>query len=84
MTSDFTEHNLACVLAILREKSPASTKEILAMRDLFPKLCAGCSSGGDVILAGKELEEQGIIEKKWSAGGFVWTLVNDPQEEYHH
>ena len=82
MTSDFKEQNIACVLAILRKKSPATTKEILAMRDLFPKLCEGCSSGGDVILAGKELEEQGIIEKKWSSSGFIWELVYDPEEDF--
>ena len=54
------------------------------MRDLFPKLCAGCSSGGDVILAGKELVELGIIERKWSSGSFIWILVNDPEEDHEH
>ncbi len=71
------QNNINCVLAILKKKNPASTKEILAMRDLFPELCSGCASGGDVILAGKKLEEQGIVKKKWTKSGFMWELVSD-------
>lgn len=77
---DVKDRNVECVLAILRKKNPATTKDILAMRDLFPELCAGCSSGGDVILAGKELVERGIVERKWSRDGFLWKLINDPQD----
>jgi len=73
--SEFEERNIECVLTILKEKSPATTKEIMAMRDLFPELCAGCSSGGDVILAGKQLVEQGVVERKWTSEGFAWKLV---------
>ncbi|MHA1687025.1 MAG: hypothetical protein ACTSYD_11585 [Candidatus Heimdallarchaeaceae archaeon] len=79
--SDFKNRNVECVLAILRKKNPATTKDILAMRYLFPELCAGCSSGGDVILAGKELVDRGIVERKWSRDGFLWKLVRDPQSE---
>ena len=79
--SDFKNRNVECILAILRKKNPATTKDILAMRDLFPELCAGCSSGGDVILAGKELVDRGIVERKWSRDGFLWKLVRDPQSE---
>ncbi|MHA2357498.1 MAG: hypothetical protein ACXABK_01855 [Candidatus Heimdallarchaeaceae archaeon] len=75
--SDFKERNLQCIIAILKKQNPATTKEIMAMRDLFPDLCAGCSSGGDVILAGKELVEQGIVERKWTSAGFAWKLISD-------
>jgi len=75
------DRNIECVLAILRKKNPATTKEIMAMRDLFPKLCSGCASGGDVVLAGKSLVERGIVERKWSSIGFIWTLVSDPEDE---
>ncbi|MHA1303250.1 MAG: hypothetical protein ACTSQE_04645 [Candidatus Heimdallarchaeaceae archaeon] len=81
MPSDFEEQNINCILAILRKKNSASTKEILALRDLFPELCAGCSSGGDVILAGKKLVEQGVVERKWTSSGFIWELIYDPEEE---
>ena len=47
----------------------------------FPKLCAGCASGGDVVLAGKSLVEKGIVERKWSSIGFIWELVSDPEDE---
>ncbi|MHA1114621.1 MAG: hypothetical protein K9W45_08100 [Candidatus Heimdallarchaeum aukensis] len=81
MSSGFEEKNIDCILAILREKNPASTKDILALRDLFPELCSGCSSGGDVILAGKRLVEEGIVERKWTNSGFLWELVHDPKNE---
>ena len=78
--SEFKERNMDCVIAILKKKNPATTKEIIAMRDLFPDLCAGCSSGGDVILAGKELVEEGIVEKKWiPSEGFIWKLLKNPE-----
>ena len=73
--SDSKERNIECVLAILKQKNIATTKEILAMRDLFPDVCSGCSSGGDVIMAGKELVERGIVERQWTDTGFVWTLI---------
>ena len=79
--SSFKERNVECILAILKKQNPATTKEIMAMRDLFPDLCAGCTSGGDVILAGKELVEQGIVEREWSSVGFVWKLISSPVEE---
>lgn len=75
--SDFRNRNTECVLAILKKKNPATTKEILAMTDLFPDLCVGCASGGDVILAGKELVDQGIIEREWTSKGFAWKLLDD-------
>ena len=75
--SDFNKRNIDCVMAILKEKSPATTKEILALTDKFPELCVGCSSGGDVIMAGKELVEQGILERKWTSEGYSWTLIDD-------
>ncbi|MCE7749470.1 MAG: hypothetical protein GPJ51_13860 [Candidatus Heimdallarchaeota archaeon] len=78
--SDFEERNVQCVLKILRKKNPATTKEIMAMRDLFPDLCAGCSSGGDVILAGKQLVEEGIVKRKWTVEGFEWKLLSDPDK----
>jgi len=78
--TDIKERNIECVLAILRKKNPATTKDILAMRDLFPELCAGCSSGGDVILAGKALVEKGYVERKWTPRGFIWKLIKDPDE----
>ncbi|UJG42476.1 MAG: hypothetical protein K9W46_08730 [Candidatus Heimdallarchaeum endolithica] len=81
MSSGFEEKNIDCVLAILRKKNPASTKDILALRDLFPELCSGCASGGDVILAGKKLVEEGIVERKWTSSGFLWELVHDPETE---
>jgi len=52
----------------------------MAMRDLFPDLCAGCSSGGDVILAGKQLVEEGIVQRKWTNEGFEWKLISDPDK----
>lgn len=76
--SDFKERNTKCVIEILKKKNPATTKEIMAMRDLFPDLCAGCSSGGDVILAGKQLVEEGVVTRKWTPEGFAWTLVSNP------
>ena len=77
--SDFKERNIQCILEILKKKNPATTKDIMAMRDLFPDLCAGCSSGGDVILAGKQLVEEGIVQRKWKAEeGFEWKLLSDP------
>ena len=79
--SDFRKRNIECILAILRKKTPATTKEILAMTDLFPDLCVGCSSGGDVILAGKELVDQGVLEREWTSQGFAWNLVNDKELE---
>ncbi len=75
--SDYEEKNIECILTILKKQSPATTKEILALRDLFPELCSGCSSGGDVVLAGKQLVEMGRIERKWSSSGFVWSLIED-------
>ncbi len=78
--SDFKERNVQCILKILEKKNPATTKDIMAMRDLFPDLCAGCSSGGDVILAGKQLVEEGIIQRKWTAEGFEWKLISDPDK----
>ena len=73
---EFKERNIKCVIAILKEKNPATTKEIMAMRDLFPDLCTGCSSGGDVISAGKQLVEEGIVERKWiPSEGFSWKLL---------
>ena len=77
--SEFKERNVECVIAILKKKNPATTKEIMAMRDLFPDLCAGCSSGGDVILAGKQLVEDGIVERKWTSEGFAWKLLSVPE-----
>ena len=77
--SDFKERNVQCILEILKKKNPATTKEIMAMRDLFPDLCAGCSSGGDAILAVKQLVEEGIVQRKWKAEeGFEWKLLSDP------
>ncbi|MCG3258659.1 MAG: hypothetical protein H7644_02860 [Candidatus Heimdallarchaeota archaeon] len=77
--SDFKERNVQCILEILKKKNPATTKEIMAMRDLFPDLCAGCSSGGDVILAVKQLVEEGTVQRKWKAEeGFEWKLLSDP------
>ena len=76
--SSFKERNVECILAILKKQNPATTKEIMALRDLFPDLCAGCTSGGDVILAGKELVEQGIVEREWTSTGFVWKLMSNP------
>ena len=73
--SDFNQRNIECVMAILKEKNPATTKEILALTDKFPELCVGCSSGGDVIMAGKELVEQGIVERKWTSEGYSWKLI---------
>ncbi|MHA1396237.1 MAG: hypothetical protein ACTSSG_02205 [Candidatus Heimdallarchaeaceae archaeon] len=73
--SEFKDRNIQCILAILKKQNPATTKEILALRDLFPDLCAGCSSGGDVVLAGKELVEQGLVKRKWTSEGFEWTLI---------
>ena len=75
--SDFRKRNIECILAILKKQNPATTKEILAMTDLFPDLCVGCSSGGDVILAGKELVDQGILEREWTPKGFAWKLLED-------
>ncbi len=75
--SEFNNRNIECVIAILKEKSPATTKEILALTDKFPDLCVGCSSGGDVIMAGKELVEQGIIERNWTSNGYAWKLLDD-------
>ena len=79
--SGFKERNVECILAILKKQNPATTKEIMALRDLFPDLCAGCTSGGDVILAGKELVEQGIVERAWSSTGFVWKLIAHLDED---
>ncbi|MHA1708047.1 MAG: hypothetical protein ACTSYV_03060 [Candidatus Heimdallarchaeaceae archaeon] len=73
--SEFKDRNIQCIMAILKKQNPATTKEILALRDLFPDLCAGCSSGGDVVLAGKELVEQGLVKRKWTSEGFEWTLI---------
>jgi len=78
--SDLTERNVQCILKILKKKSPATTKEIMAMRDLFHDLCAGCSSGGDVILAGKQLVEEGVVQRKWTVEGFEWKLISDPDK----
>ena len=75
--SQFKNRNVQCVVEILKKKNPATTKEILAMRDLFPELCAGCSSGGDVVLAGKELVEEGLVTRKWTSEGFEWKLLKD-------
>ena len=75
--SDFNKRNIECVMAILKEKNPATTKEILALTDMFPDLCVGCSSGGDVIMAGKELVEQGILERNWTSEGYSWKLIDD-------
>jgi len=75
--SDFRKRNTECILAILKKQNPATTKEILAMTDLFPDLCVGCSSGGDVILAGKELVDQGVLEREWTSKGFAWKLLED-------
>lgn len=75
--NDLNNRNIECVLAILKEKNPATTKEILALTDKFPDLCVGCSSGGDVIMAGKELVEQGIVERKWTSDGYSWKLLDD-------
>ncbi len=75
--SDFKNRNIECVLAILKEKSPATTKELLALTDKFPDLCIGCTSGGDVIMAGKELVEQGFVERNWTSKGYLWKLIND-------
>ena len=75
--SDFKNRNIECIMAILKEKSPATTKELLALTDKFPDLCIGCSSGGDVIMAGKELVEQGIVERNWTSQGYSWKLTND-------
>jgi hypothetical protein len=79
--SNFKDRNIKCVIEILKKQNPATTKEILAMRDLFPDLCAGCTSGGDVMLAGKELAEQGYVEKKWTSAGFAWKLLKEPKIE---
>lgn len=73
--SQLKNRNVQCIIEILKQKNPATTKEILAMRDLFPDLCAGCSSGGDVVLAGKELVEDGFVERKWTSEGFEWKLI---------
>ncbi len=78
--SEFKDQNVECIVAILKKKNPATTKEIMAMRDLFPELCAGCSSGGDVILAGKQLVEEGFVERKWTSEGFAWKLIKDSEE----
>ena len=78
--NDFKERNVLCVLEILKKKNPATTKDIMALRDLFPDLCAGCSSGGDVILAGKHLVEEGIVQRKWTSEGFEWKLVSKPNK----
>ncbi|MCG3215773.1 MAG: hypothetical protein KAS63_03605 [Candidatus Heimdallarchaeota archaeon] len=75
--SDFRKRSTECILAILEKKNPATTKEILAMTDLFPDLCVGCSSGGDVILAGKELVDKGVLEREWTSKGFVWNLLTE-------
>jgi len=75
--SDFKERNVQCILEILRKKNPATTKDIMAMRDFFPDLCAGCSSGGDVILAVKQLVEEGSVQRKWTTEGFEWKLLSD-------
>ncbi|MCK4971823.1 MAG: hypothetical protein KAS52_00755 [Candidatus Heimdallarchaeota archaeon] len=75
--SDFKNRNIECIMAILKEKSPATTKELLSLTDKFPDLCIGCSSGGDVIMAGKELVEQGLVERNWTSKGYVWKLIND-------
>ncbi|MBY8999389.1 MAG: hypothetical protein KGD64_00575 [Candidatus Heimdallarchaeota archaeon] len=75
--SDFNKRNIECVMAILKEKNPATTKEILALTDKFPDLCVGCSSGGDVIMAGKELVEQGVLERNWTSEGYAWKLIDD-------
>jgi hypothetical protein len=78
--NDLKERNVQCILEILKKKNPATTKEIMAMRDLFPELCAGCASGGDVILAGKQLVDDGILERKWSSEGFIWKLLSIPEK----
>jgi hypothetical protein len=67
----------ACVLNILREESPASTKRImeLASSSEFQEICRDCRSGVEVYEVATKLQREGLITRTPGRGGFVWALV---------
>jgi hypothetical protein len=68
--------NLDCLLAILTNHGPSlRTEEILKYAKKYPELCKGCSSGTEIILAGKTLVKQNKISRNVARGGFVWTIL---------
>ena len=67
--------NEKCLIEILKNAGKGlTTKEVLTDSKKYPELCIGCSSGSHVIAAGIELSKKAVLTKKFSKGGYVWTL----------
>ena len=69
--------NQQCVITILRDHGDQlTTSQILDYTKNYPDLCRGCSSGTQVISAGIQLMEMGLIKREIGKGGFKWSLTN--------
>ncbi|MBI4352220.1 MAG: radical SAM protein [Elusimicrobia bacterium] len=75
----YLSDNEKCLVEILRIKSGASTKEVLALsRNIV--LCRDCSDGNAVMTSAESLIAKGFVKSGFARGIYRWSLAR-PYEE---
>ena len=67
--------NEACVIEVLKIKSPLTTKQFLSIAEGIP-LCKDCKDENAVITAAETLIKMGRVERKFQKGRYLWSLRN--------
>jgi hypothetical protein len=64
----------ACMLKILKIKNNISTEEVLKLAKRI-KICASCTSEGEVLRVTQKLIEAGLIKNELKDGKYVWSKI---------
>ena len=65
--------NEQCVLEVLKEQSPVTTKKFLAIAEGIP-LCKDCKDENAVITAAETLIKMQRVERRFQGGKYHWSL----------
>ncbi len=63
-----------CMFKILNAENEISTERVLKLAKGI-KICASCTSEGEVFRVADRLIEGGLIKKEFKKGKYVWSLV---------
>lgn len=75
----YLSDNEKCLVEILRLKSAASTKEVLALSKKIV-LCRDCSDGNSVLTAASSLVDKKFVKSSFGRGTYRWSLAR-PYDE---
>lgn len=71
--------NEKCLVEILRQKSAASTRAVLAASKKIV-LCRDCSDGNAVMTAAASLAAKGVVKSSFAGGVYRWSLARPLSE----